>query len=166
MAGDFNQWQCVGRLTRDPETTAFQNGGSVTKFSVATEGKLSRDKQTNAWVTEPLFMEVSAFNRSARDGEQRRGPGDIIQEYCRKGSKVFIVCKLILEKWVDKQTNQNRQAIKAELQRVVLLDGKRDGDGDGFGGGQQSGRGGYGDRSGNQGYGQDNPGGGDDEIPF
>jgi single-strand DNA-binding protein len=120
LAGDFNMVQLICRLTADPETRSFTGGGSVTKFRVAFTGTVR--KVGNEWQEEPCFMDVEAFNR-----EQGRKPGKVVQDYCGKGSRLFVRGHLQMDTWDDKDTGQKRQKIKVVADDVVLLDKKGEG---------------------------------------
>ena len=69
----------VGTLGRDPETKTFQNGGSLTQFSIATTEKW-KDKNSGEQKEHTEWHRIVASNRL----------GEIAQQYLKKGSKDYI----------------------------------------------------------------------------
>jgi single-strand DNA-binding protein len=126
---NFNKVVLIGRLTRDPETRAFSNGGMVAKIGFAVTNR-KKNSQTGQWEDEPMFIDCEAFNR----GEFGK-TADVIRDYCRKGSQILIEGRLHLDTWQDKTTGQNRSKHKIVIDNVQLLDRKQDGPGGGMGGG-------------------------------
>lgn len=150
----------VGHLGRDPEVKTFQNGGKICNLRIAT-GETWRDKNTGERKERTEWHSVAILNE---------GLVKVAEQYLRKGSKVYIEGRLETRKWQD-QSGADRYTTEIVLWpyrgELVLLD-KRDGDGGGYGGGDQSGGAGYGGgATGSAGYGSGATGGGlDDEIPF
>lgn len=84
----LNRAQIIGRLGRDPEVRYLPSGEAVCNFSVATTEKW-RDKNTNDPKEETLWHRVTAFGRQA----------EIVGEYLRSGSLVFIEGKMTQRKY-------------------------------------------------------------------
>lgn len=77
----MNRFECIGRLTKDPELTTTTNSGvSVARFSIAVDRKFKKDDGTH---------DTDFFNCIAW-----RGIGETINKYCKKGSKIFIAGEL------------------------------------------------------------------------
>lgn len=129
---DAQRFTAVCRLTREPEFVAFNNGGGVAKLSVAFTGKRKKNPQTGQWESDPCYLDCQAFN-----GEHRK-LATVVMDFCGKGTQVFIAGNLIMDRWQDKQTNQNRQVIKLEIDEILVLDRKKQGQGN-----QGNGQGGY-----------------------
>jgi single-strand DNA-binding protein len=139
----------VGRLTRDPELRNTPGGTAVVNFGIAVNREW-KDQQTGEDRGEVLFLDVSAFGRTA----------EVVHQYRHKGGEVLCDGYLRLEQWDDRQTGEKRQAIKMVANRVQLIgsDGN-EGGGRGRPGGDRSepdGRGGWVDRGG-QGAGGNRP---------
>ena len=117
----FNKVILIGRLTRDPESRTFSNGGKVTKFGFAVTNR-KKNTQTGQWEDEPMFIDCEAFNR----GESGT-LANTIEQYCRKGSQICIEGKLHLDQWDDKTTGQKRSKHKLVVDTMQLLDAKQDG---------------------------------------
>lgn len=99
----INKAFIYGNLTRDPETRALPNGTPVSSFSVATN-RVYKDK---AGVKQESvdFHNVVVFGRQA----------EIVQQYLRKGSPVFVEGRIQTRSWDDKEgKKQYRTEINAE----------------------------------------------------
>ena len=167
MAGSLNKVMLIGNLGADPEIRSFQNGGRVANLRIATsETWKDRDGQRQEkteWHTVAIFSE---------------GLVNVVENYLKKGSKVFVEGQLQTRKWQD-QSGNDRYSTEVVLRgfngTLTMLDGRGEGGGGGgggYGGGQRSG-GGYGSSGGGSGgdYGGGSSGGSnyddlDDDIPF
>ena len=116
----FNKVILVGRLTRDPEKKVFGNGGAVANFGFAVDNN-KKNTQTGQWEKDPVFIDVSAFNRG--DGRL----ADRVCEYLRKGSQALIEGKLSLDQWTG-QNGEKRSKLKVVADIVQFLDGKPKGE--------------------------------------
>lgn len=125
---NFNKVMLIGRLTRDPETRAFSNGGMVAKFGFAVTNR-KKNSQTGQWEDEPMFIDCEAFNR----GEFGK-LADLVRDRCHKGTQIMIEGRLHLDTWQDKTTNQNRSKHKIVVETIQLLDPRQPGQGGGMGG--------------------------------
>lgn len=104
----------VGTLGRDPETKTFQNGGSLTQFSIATSESWT-DKNTGERKEHTEWHRIVASNRL----------GEIAQQYLKKGSKVYIEGKLKTRQWID-QNGQERYTTEISANELQMLDSKGD----------------------------------------
>ena len=159
MSGSVNKVILIGNLGRDPEVRTFQNGGKVCNLRIATSERW-RDKNTGENREKTEWHSVAIFSE---------GLIRVCEQYLRKGSTVYIEGKLQTRKWQD-QSGADRYSTEVVLQgfdgRMVMLGGRGDGGGGGFGGDQG---GGFdsGPSGGAQGGMDQGPSGGlDDEIPF
>lgn len=124
---NLNKVILIGRLTRDPETRTFTNGGMVAKFGFAVTNR-RKNSQTGQWEDEPMFIDVEVFNR----GENGK-LADLVRDRCRKGSQIMIEAKLHLDQWDDKQSGQKRSKHKLVADSIQLLDPRTDGGSGGYG---------------------------------
>ena len=92
MAGSVNKVIIIGNLGKDPEIRAFQNGGRVASFSVATSENW-KDKATGEKKERTEWHRVSVLNDKLVE---------IVERYIKKGSKVYIEGQLETRKWTDK----------------------------------------------------------------
>jgi single-strand DNA-binding protein len=123
---NLNKVMLIGRLTRDPEVRMFANGGKVAKFGYAVNNK-RKNPQTSQWEDEPVFLDVEAFNRG-ETGKQ----ADLVEQYLRKGSQVFIEGHLQLDQW-KAQDGTNRSKLKIVVDNFQFLEPRQDGGGGGGG---------------------------------
>lgn len=87
----------MGVLGRAPETKQFPNGVSVTNFSVATTEHW-KDKTTGERKSATEWHRISTNNRLA----------EIVSQYLKKGSKVYIEGSFRTRKWKD-QSSADRE---------------------------------------------------------
>lgn len=100
----------VGTLGKDPETKTFQNGGSLTQFSIATSDSWT-DKNTGERKEQTEWHRIVLHNRL----------GEIAQQYLRKGSKVYIEGSLRTRQWTD-QSGQERYTTEIRGEQMQMLD--------------------------------------------
>ena len=120
MARGVNKVILIGNLGGDPEVKYMPNGNAVAKITVATSESY-KDKNTGENVDKVEWHRVIAFRRLA----------EIMGEYLKKGSKVYIEGKLQTRKWQDKNGKDcwTTEIICNEMQ---MLDSRGSGSGDGF----------------------------------
>ncbi|MBJ65660.1 MAG: single-stranded DNA-binding protein [Rhodobiaceae bacterium] len=92
MSGSLNKVMLIGRLGQDPEVRSTQDGRSLCTFSLATSENWN-DKNTGEKREKTEWHRVVVFNE---------GLVNIIQQYVKKGSNVFIEGQLQTRKWEDK----------------------------------------------------------------
>ena len=124
MAG-VNKVIIVGRLGADPELKNLPNGNSVVNFSLATSESYTDKGGQKVEKTE--WHRVSFFDR----------PAEIIHEYCRKGSQLYVEGSLQTRKWQDKDGN-DRYTTEIKGRNFTLLGGRNSGGEGGSGGGGSS----------------------------
>ncbi len=129
---NLNKVMLIGRLTRDPECRTFSNGGKVAKFGFAVNNK-RKNMQTGQWEDEPVFLDVDAFNR----GETGR-QADLVEQYLRKGSQVFIEGHLKLDQWTA-QDGQKRSRLFVVADNFQFLEPRGEGGPGGAGGARTGG---------------------------
>lgn len=86
----LNNVQLIGRLGRVPETKTFNNGGSVTQFSIATTDSWT-DRESGERHEETEWHYIVARGRL----------GEICQKYLSVGSRVYVEGKLRTRKWTN-----------------------------------------------------------------
>ena len=92
MAGSVNKVILIGNLGRDPEIRAFQNGGRVASFSIATSENW-KDKSTGEKKERTEWHRISVLNDKLVE---------VVERYVKKGSKLYIEGQLETRKWTDK----------------------------------------------------------------
>jgi len=123
MSGSVNKVILVGNLGRDPEVRRMNSGDPVVSFSVATTESW-RDKATGERKERTEWHNVVIFNEAL---------GKIAEQYCKKGSKVYLEGQLQTREYTDRDGNQ-RKTTEVVLQRfrgeLTLLDSRGGGRGD------------------------------------
>ncbi len=92
MARGINKVILIGNLGNDPDMKYTASGAAVANITVATSESWN-DKQTGEKVEKTEWHRVVFFKRLA----------EIVGEYLRKGSKVYIEGKLQTRKWQDNE---------------------------------------------------------------
>jgi len=160
MAGSVNKVILVGNLGADPEIRRTQDGRPIANLRIATSESW-RDKSSGERRDRTEWHRVVVFSE---------GLCRIVEQYLKKGSKVYLEGQLQTRKWQDQQ-GQDRYSTEVVLQgynaTLTMLDGRSNGMSDNsqadYGGGMAGG--GYNEpRSPASGGGYDQPL--DDEIPF
>lgn len=82
----------VGNLGKDPEIRYMPNGGAVANVTLATS-ETWKDKQTGENREKTEWHRVVFFGKLA----------EIVGEYVKKGSKLYVEGKLQTRKWQDQQ---------------------------------------------------------------
>jgi len=117
MAGSVNKVILIGRLGRDPEARAMNNGGTVVNLSVATEESW-RDKNSGERQKRTEWHRVVIFNEKL---------AEVAEKYLQKGSLVYIEGALQTRKWTD-QSGTEKYSTEVVLQRfrgeLTMLDSK------------------------------------------
>ena len=119
MAKSVNKVILVGNLGKDPEVKYTSTGTPVAKFSLATnEGYKDKNGQ---WQDRTEWHNIVAWQRLA----------EIVGEYVKKGSKVYIEGRLQTSSWDDKETGQKKYKTEIIANDLVLLGGRGEGDSEG-----------------------------------
>jgi single-strand DNA-binding protein len=108
----------VGNLGRDPETRYLPSGEAVTNISVATT-ETWKDKASGEKKEATEWHRISAFGKLA----------EIMGEYLKKGSQVYIEGSLKTRKYQDKETGKDRYSTEIRADRMQML-GSRAGGGE------------------------------------
>lgn len=104
---DFNECLIIGRFVRDPEMSYTKSGTPCISFSIASNEGLIKDQE------HVNFIDCKAWVKTA----------ELIQKFCKKGKKVLIRGQFKQERWIDKNTNQNKSKVYINVKEIVFLDG-------------------------------------------
>ncbi len=117
MSGSVNKVILIGNLGRDPEVRRLNSGDSVVSFSLATTDSW-RDKATGERKERTEWHNVVIYNENL---------GKIAEQYCKKGSKIYLEGQLQTREYTDRDGNQ-RRTTEVVLQRfrgeLTLLDSR------------------------------------------
>src|SRR6188508_1322159 len=126
MAGSVNKVILVGNLGKDPEIRRTQDGRPIANLTVATS-ETWRDKGTGERKEKTEWHRVVIFNE---------GLCKVVEQYLKKGAKVYIEGALQTRKWTD-QSGVEKYSTEVVLQgfnsTLTMLDGRSGGGGGSFG---------------------------------
>ena len=124
MAGSVNKVILIGNLGKDPEIRRTQDGRPIANLTVATS-ETWRDKNTGERKEKTEWHRVVIFNE---------GLCKVVEQYVKKGSKVYIEGALQTRKWTDQQ-GVEKYSTEVVLQgfnsTLTMLDGRSGGGGGG-----------------------------------
>ena len=123
MAKGVNKVFLLGNVGKDPEIRATQGGMTIASFTLATADR-QKDAQGN-WADKTEWHNLVAFSRTA----------EIVRDYVKKGTQIFVEGKIQTRSWDDKESGQKKYRTEILVNELSLLGG-------GGGGGRQSGEGG------------------------
>ena len=178
MAGSVNKVILIGNVGADPEIRRTQDGRPIANLRIATS-ETWRDRNNGERREKTEWHNVVVFNE---------GLCKVVEQYVKKGAKLYIEGALQTRKWQD-QTGNDRYSTEIVLQgfnsTLTMLDGRGEGGGERRGGGDFGGSSNYGGGApsyddygsrpasgGSSGGGGSRSGGGslsrdmDDDIPF
>ncbi len=111
----INKVMLIGNLGADPDIRYSASGAAVANINVATTENWT-DKQTGQKQEKTEWHRVVFFNRLA----------EIVGQYLRKGSQVYIEGSLQTDKWQDKNTGQDRYTTKIYAREMKMLGSRAD----------------------------------------
>ena len=106
MAGSLNKVLLIGRLGADPDIKQMVNGKSVARLSLATSNTW-KDKNTGEKKEKTEWHRVVIFNE---------GLVNVVQQYVKKGTQVYIEGQLTTRKWKDEKSSLDRYSTEVVLQ--------------------------------------------------
>ena len=122
MAGSVNKVILVGNVGKDPEIRRTQDGRAIANLSLATS-ETWRDKNTGERKEKTEWHRVVVFNDNLCK---------VVEQYVRKGSKLYVEGQLQTRKWTD-QSGAEKYSTEVVLQgfngNLTMLDGRAGGGG-------------------------------------
>ena len=106
MAGSLNKVILIGRLGADPEIKQMVNGKNVARLSLATSNTW-KDKNTGEKKEKTEWHRIVIFNE---------GLVNVVQQYVKKGTQVYIEGQLTTRKWKDEQSGQDKYSTEIVIQ--------------------------------------------------
>ncbi|MGH9563684.1 MAG: single-stranded DNA-binding protein [Terracidiphilus sp.] len=117
MAKSVNKVILLGNVGKDPEIRSTGGGTMVANFTLATSDRF-QDAQGN-WQDRTEWHNLVAFKRLA----------EIVRDYVKKGSKLYIEGKIQTRSWDDKETGAKKYRTEIIALDISLLSGREDGGG-------------------------------------
>ena len=116
-----NKFIGIGNVGKDPEIRSTQDGKMIASFSIGISESW-KDKNTGERKSKTEWVNISAFGNIV----------SVIENYVKKGSKVYVEGSLQTTKYTDKQgveKSQTKVVLQGFNSTLQLLDGKKDGEG-------------------------------------
>ena len=111
MPRTVNKVILLGSAGKDPEVRYAASGTAFASFTLATNERY-KDK-SGEWQERTEWHSLTAFSRTA----------EVVRDYVKKGSKLYIEGKLQTRSWDDKQSGQKRYRTEIVVDELVLLSG-------------------------------------------
>ena len=111
----LNKVQLIGNLGADPETRYMPNGDAVANIRLATTESW-KDKGTGEKKEITEWHRVVFYRKLA----------EIVSQYIKKGSAVYIEGRIRTRKWQDKE-GQDRYTTEIEANEMQMLGGRQGG---------------------------------------
>lgn len=108
-----NKWIGIGNLTKDPEIRYLQSGEAVTNITVACNEQW-KDRVTGEKKESVEFVRVVLYRKLA----------EIVGQYLKKGSAVYVEGRIRTRKWQDKE-GQERYTTEIEASEMQMLGGRQ-----------------------------------------
>jgi len=121
MARSVNKVTLLGNVGKDPEIRSSASGVMVANLTLATSDRF-QDAQ-GGWQDRTEWHTLVAFKRTA----------EIVRDYVKKGSKLYIEGKLQTRSWDDKESGAKKYRTEIIVNELVLLSGREEGAGGGGG---------------------------------
>jgi single-strand DNA-binding protein len=117
MARSVNKVTLLGNVGKDPEIRSTPSGTMVANLTLATSDRF-QDAQGN-WQDRTEWHSLVAFKRTA----------EIVRDYVKKGSKLYIEGKIQTRSWDDKESGAKRYKTEVLVNELVLLSSREEGSG-------------------------------------
>lgn len=111
MAKGTNKALLLGNVGKEPEIRSTNGGTLVANFSLATADR-QKDHQGN-WADKTEWHNVVAFSRTA----------EVVRDYVKKGTQLFIVGKIQTRSWEDSESGQKKYRTEILVDELTLLGG-------------------------------------------
>ncbi len=112
MNGTVNKVILIGNLGDDPKVIEFENNNKLARFPIATTESYMK-KDSNERVENTEWHNIVVRNRQA----------EVVQQYLKKGDKVYIEGKLRTRKWED--NGQDRYITEIYADNFTFLTPKK-----------------------------------------
>ena len=119
MAKSVNKVILLGNVGKDPEIRSTPNGTMVATFGLATSDRFQ--DQAGNWQDRTEWHNLVAFKRLE----------EIVRDYVKKGSKLYIEGKIQTRSWDDKESGAKRYKTEILVNELSLLGKPSGGEGGG-----------------------------------
>ena len=126
MAKSVNKATLIGNVGKDPEIKFLPSGQAVANLTLATSERF-KDK-SGEFQERTEWHNLVAYQRTA----------EIIRDYVKKGSKLYVEGRIQTRSWDDQQSGQKRYRTEIVVNELVLLSGRGEGESGGYSRGSSS----------------------------
>jgi single-strand DNA-binding protein len=126
MAKSVNKVILLGNVGKDPEIRSTGGGTMVANLTLATSDRFQ--DQSGNWQDRTEWHNLVAFKRTA----------EIIRDYVKKGTKLYIEGKIQTRSWDDKESGQKKYRTEIIVNDLSLLSGREEGSSGGYSRGSSS----------------------------
>jgi single-strand DNA-binding protein len=109
MAKSVNKVILLGRVGKDPEIRSTPGGTTTANLSLATSERYK--DRSGEWQDRTEWHNLVAYSRGA----------EILRDYVRKGSKLYVEGKLTTRSWDDKDTGRKVYSTEIVVGDITLL---------------------------------------------
>ena len=117
MAKSVNKVLLLGNIGKDPEVLVLPSGTTKVNLSLATSDRIKG--KGGEWHDRAEWHNLAAFGRTA----------EIIRDYVRKGSKLFIEGSIHTRSWDDEESQQRKYRTEVVVSSLSLLSAPTDDNG-------------------------------------
>jgi len=109
----YNRIILLGNLTRDIDLRYTTSGTAIGKVGIATNRRFKNAQ--GEMQDETMFIDLTFFGRTA----------EIANQYLRKGSKILVEGRLVLEQWTA-QDGTRRSKHSVSVENMQMLDSRQE----------------------------------------
>jgi single-strand DNA-binding protein len=116
MAKSVNKVTLLGNVGKDPDVKFLPSGVAVANLTLATSER-TKDKG-GEWQDRTEWHNLTAYQRTA----------EIIRDYVKKGSKIYVEGRLQTRSWDDQASGQKKYRTEIIVNELVLLSSRGEGE--------------------------------------
>jgi single-strand DNA-binding protein len=113
---NLNKVMLIGNVTREIEVKFTPKGTAVAEVGMAINRSWKDDSGQKK--EETTFVEITFWGRQA----------EVVGEYAKKGTPIYVEGRLQLDSWDDKQSGQKRSKLRIVGEQLQLLGGRQGGE--------------------------------------
>jgi single-strand DNA-binding protein len=116
MAKSVNKVTLLGNVGKDPDVKFLPSGVAVANLTLATSER-TKDKG-GEWQDRTEWHNLTAYQRTA----------EIIRDYVKKGSKIYVEGRLQTRSWDDQASGQKKYRTEIIVNELLLLSSRGEGE--------------------------------------
>jgi single-strand DNA-binding protein len=116
---NVNKVILIGHLTRDPALKYLPSQTAIAEFGIAVSRKFKT--ASGEQKEEVAFIDCACFGKG----------GETLNQFCKKGSPLYVEGRLKYDTWEDKQGGGKRSKLSVVVDQFQFLSSRGDSDGSG-----------------------------------